>query len=106
MLAGGGGNGGPVTGGEGDGVWYSKMEIKLCTQLENATVQDMIDGRVGVSKGRPDKALRPKSRRPTGGRTADMVASDVQKMHGPQQDKAHIPARGGRGNVRAVPRLK
>jgi hypothetical protein len=101
-LAGGGGNGGPTTGGEGDGVWYGKTAIKSCARLDYATAQDMIDGRVGDGKGRPDEALRPKSRRLTGGRTADEVASDARQMHGPQRDEARIPARGGRGNIRAV----
>ena len=101
-LAGGKGNGSPTTGGEGDSVWYSKTAIKLCTRLDYAGAQDVIDGRVGIGKGRLNEALWPKSRRPKGGPTANKVMLDVQPMHGPQQDEARIPAWGGRGNVPAV----
>jgi hypothetical protein len=102
MRAGGGGNGGPTTRGEGGGVWYGKTAIKLCARLNYATAQNMIDGRVGVGKGWRDEALRPKSRQPMGECTANKVALDPRQMNGPQRDEARVPAWGGWGNDRAV----
>ncbi|KAL3816226.1 hypothetical protein ACHAXA_002172 [Cyclostephanos tholiformis] len=74
-----GGGSGSMTG-KSD-VWYGKTVIKSCARLDYATAQNIIDGKVGIGEVRPDEALWPKSRQPTGGHTTNEVASDVRLMH-------------------------